>query len=534
MNREVGSSGDSSARSDSPQLGYAMNTTVGIRLNPRNRHQPLHRQLFDVVAARIQAGAFPPGFKLPPMRTLAAELGLHRNTIARAYADLELAGFVNSSVGRGTFVEKISRRSRVRSAQPATNALDFPWNSLMSRAAQGEAIGRADRHKWQGPHTKDTINLARMQPGADLIPASLLRRCFVHALDRGGTGALGYAPAEGIDRLREQIARDLVERGVPVSADEVIVTSGSQQGLDLIARAMFNPGDTLMVEPTTYAGTIDLFSLAGARLIPVPMDAEGPNMAALQRLARPEVKGLYVMPNAHNPTGLTLSAERRHALVDWSRARGVPIIEDDYAAGIVLDDSTELPHLRALDGEVIHISTFSKRLAPALRMGYVVAPPALRPVLLSIKRIVDLGTSVSMQHALAEFMERGYLRAHEKRIRSVYRAQRDALSQALRESLPNSLDWDVPTHGVVMWVRLPAGIDPQRVSAEAERRGVLVSPSSLFSVAERSAGAIRLVFSAEPAARLAEGARRLGTAIGQVLSEGARRPAPGLELSEMI
>jgi DNA-binding transcriptional MocR family regulator len=290
----------------------------------------------------------------------------------------------------------------------------------------------------------------------------------------------------------------------------------------------------LLIEPTTYAGAIDLFTLAGARLIPVPMDGEGPDPGALERLVRPEVKGLYLMPNAHNPTGRTLSAERRRALVAWSRASGVPIIEDDYAASIVLEESENPPHLRALDGDVIHVSTFSKRLAPALRIGYVVAPVALRPVLMGLKRVVDLGTSAVMQHALAEFMERGYLRAHSSRMRKIYRAQRDTLSQALREHLPESLVWHLPACGVVMWIKLPNGLDPDRVSEEARKRGVLVSSSTQFAVGARPEPALRLIFSAEPEERLVEGARRLGKAVREVSSEQASPKAPAPELSEMI
>ncbi len=513
-----------------------MDQSIGIRLDPGNKQQPLHRQLFDEVVARIQTHAFPPGYKLPATRVLAEELGLHRNTVARAYAELDAAGFVTSTVGRGTFVEADAAEKpagRVLARAPA-RGLEISWSALLSRAARSDALSRGDRQARRVEQRGSTINLARMQPGADLIPEPLLRRCLMHVLGGHGHGALGYAPAEGTPRLREQIARDLVERGVPVRAEEVIVTSGSQQGLDLIARALLNPGDTLLVEPTTYAGAIDLFTLAGARLMPVPMDAEGPDPGALERLVRPEVKGLYLMPNAHNPTGRTLGVERRRALVEWSRASGVPIIEDDYAAGIVLDESEQPPHLRALDGDVIHVSTFSKRLAPALRVGYVVAPLALRPVLMGMKRIVDLGTSAVMQHALAEFMERGYLRAHSSRMRQVYRAQRDALSRALHEVLPDSLAWHLPTHGVVLWIKLPTGVDPERVGDEAQRRGVLISPSPLFSIGARAEPALRLVFSAEPEERLVEGARRLGKAIKQVLSERTSSPSPGPEPAEMI
>ncbi len=512
-----------------------MDSSIGIRLDPSNKQLPLHRQLFDEVVARIQARAFPPGYKLPATRALAETLGLHRNTVARAYAELEAAGFVSSTVGRGTFVEPVAATpDTAPAADGARPPLEISWTALLSRAAQGDALSRAERQGRRIEQAGSTINLARMEPAAELIPETLLRRCFMHVLGGRGLKPLGYAPVEGTPMLREQIARDLVERGVPVRAEEVIVTSGSQQGLDLLARALLNPGDTLLVEPTTYAGAIDLFTLAGARLVAVPMDAEGPDLASLERLVRPEVKGLYLMPNAHNPTGRTLGAPRRRALIAWSRASGVPIIEDDYAAGIVLEDGEGPPHLRALDGDVIHVSTFSKRLAPALRVGYVVAPAALRPVLIGIKRVVDLGTSATMQLALGEFMERGYLRAHGSRMRQIYRTHRDALSRALREHLPAACTWQLPSHGVVLWVRLPDGVDPERIRAEAERRGVLVSPSHLFSVGARPEPAVRLIISAEPVERLVEGARRLGKAIEQVLGERASAPSAAPGPSELI
>lgn len=509
--------------------------SVGIQLDPSNKQLPLHRQLFDEVVTRIQARAFPAGYKLPATRALAEELGLHRNTVARAYAELEAAGFVSSTVGRGTFVEPLAQPSPPAAPNGGPPKLEISWSALLSRAARSEALSRGERQGRRLEQPAGTINLARMEPAAELIPEALLRRCIVHALAGRGSHALGYArPAEGTERLREQIAFDLVERGVPVRAEEVIVTSGSQQGLDLIARALLNPGDTLLVEPTTYAGAIDLFTLAGARLVPVPMDTDGPDVSALDRLVRPEVKGLYLMPNAHNPTGRTLGAARRRALIEWSRASGVPLIEDDYAAGIALDDGENPPHLRALDGDVIHVSTFSKRLAPALRVGYIVAPAALRPVLIGVKRVVDLGTSAAMQLGLAEFIERGYLRAHGSRMRQIYRGHRDALAQALRQHLPATCSWQLPTHGVVLWVRLPDGVDPERVGAEAQRRGVLVGPSPLFAVGNRVEPGVRLIFSAEPAERLVEGARRLGKAIEQVLAEQASAPALAPEPSELI
>jgi 2-aminoadipate transaminase len=511
--------------------------TVGFTLDPR-RKEPLHRQIFDEVVARIEARAFPPGFRLPPSRELARELATHRNTVTRAYANLEAAGFVSSRVGRGTFVEAQSvadgggppatgAAPGSLSASPASSGVvrDLPWSSLLSRATRSEVLGRAERFARRADQ-RDVVNLARLQPSADLVPDDLLRRCVSRALAEHGASAMSYAPPEGTLRLREQIVIDLGLRGVPARVEELIVTSGSQQALDLVARALINAGDVMLVESTTYSGAIDLFRLAGARLIAVPDDGEGPDPSALERLARPDVKGLYLMPNAHNPTGRTLSSQRRRALISWSRSAGVPIIEDDYAAGLVLDERNAPPHLRALDGEVIHVSTFSKRLAPGLRVGYIVAPTALRPVLGSMKRIADLGASLVLQHALAEFLERGYMRAHGQRTRREYLARRDALDAALRKALPPSITWHRPTHGVVLWLQLPAALDPHELYEEALRRGVLVSPSSMSTVGSQPIAALRLAFCAEPAERLVEGARRLGKAMKHLL---ARTRAPEAE-----
>lgn len=490
-----------------------MGHSVGLAIDPR-KDEPIHRQIFDQIVARIQTRAFPPGYKLPPTRVLARELATHRNTIARAYADLEAAGFVSGSVGRGTYVE--GARPETRPAPRAQPTQPMPWSSLVARAARPEVIARAERwaRRMDG---RDVVNLARMQPSDDLLPVDLMRRCVTRVMGEHGAHALSYAPPEGVPRLREQIAQELSSRGVPAVPEDVLVTSGSQQGLDLVARTLVNPGETVLVESTTYSGAIDIFRLAGARLVGVPGDENGPDPAALERVNRSDVKALYLMPTGHNPTGRTMSAERRRALVEWSRAAAIPIIEDDFVAGLSLEDREEPPHMRALDGEVIHVSTFSKRLIPSLRIGYIVAPEALRGSLRSMKRVVDLSSSAILQHALAEFIERGYLRAHMTRTTREYRARRDALVGALRKSIPDEVVWHVPTHGIVLWLALPTGLDPDLVYEEALRQGVLVSPSTMWSVDPHTPPALRLAFCAEPERRLVEGARRLGKAVKTLL-----------------
>ncbi|MFO0591691.1 MAG: PLP-dependent aminotransferase family protein [Polyangiaceae bacterium] len=491
--------------------------TTGITIDASSS-EPIYKQIFDQIVLRIRSRALPPGHRLPPSRSLAEELETHRNTVVRAYADLEAAGFVTSTVGRGTFVVP---QPEPPANAPAKPAGAMPWASLLSSAADAEPLRRADRFGRSG-NGRDVVNLVRMQPSPDLIPADLLRRCADHVMRTEGAKALGYSPPEGVPRLRALVAQDLANTGVPVSADDLVITTGSQQGLDLLARALVNPGDVFLVDAMTYTGAINLLTLAGARLVSIPSDAEGPDMASLQRYRGTGAKGLYLMPNCRNPTGESVSPARRRALVAWSRESGIPLIEDDYGADLSLTGAPVPPALRGLDGDVVHLGTFSKKLAPALRVGFLVAPPAVRQSVISIKRAMDLGTSAMLQHVLAEFLERGYMRAHLSRTMPEYRARRDALDKALREHAPSAVKWTVPDRGVMLWLSLPRDMDPSAVFEEAQRRGVLVSPSNVFGVDARPTPGLRLTFCAESPKRLAEGGKRVGEALRALMKQRSR------------
>ncbi len=494
---------------------------VGLILDPQS-DDPMYRQIFDQIVSRIRSNAYPPGFRLPPTRELARELKTHRNTVTRAYMDLEASGFVRSTVGRGTFVEA-QQPARPAGAQPSENIGSIAWPSVVSRAARAEHVRRAERYT-RLHLNHDLIKMGRMQPSADLIPSDLMSRCIEHVLNKDGANLMSYSPPEGLLCLREQIATELQARGVPAMADDILVTSGSQQALDIVIRALANPGEKILVDPTTYLGLIELLAISGVQAVPVPRDDHGPDLAALERLAHGDVKALYLMPNGHNPTGLSISTERRMELARWSRASSIPIIEDDFVAGLCLDDTRDVPpYLRALDGDVIHISTFSKRLIPGLRLGFIVAPNRLHPILRSMKRVMALSSSGILQAGLSEFMDRGYLKAHTHRIIPEYRARRDALESALRKHLPPEVTWNRPNHGIVLWLKLPATLDPDRIFEEALRLGVQVSPSGLWSVDDAGEKGIRLTYCAEPTERLVEGAKRLGKAMKNVL-EQTRRP----------
>jgi DNA-binding transcriptional MocR family regulator len=504
-----------------------MERSLGLVLDASHA-TPLYQQLFERIAERIRTGAFPPGFRLPPSRRLAEELGTHRNTVVRAYTELERSGFLSSTVGRGTFVRPQPQTS-APAAPVAKDGGAMPWGSLISERARAEAFSRFHRIT-RSAGRGEFINLTRMQPDPDLIPDELFRRCLEHVMRTIGSRALGYAPHEGVPRLRERIAEDLVRQGVPARPEDVLVTSGSQQAIDVIARGIVDPGDVVLAQDSTYTGAIQIFAAAGARLVGVPSDGEGPDPAWLRNLGR--AKAIYLMPNHCNPTGASISGRRREEIAAWSRETGTPIVEDDYAADLDLDGTPAPPAFRALDGDVVYVGTYSKKLIPALRIGFILCPPSLAPHVVALKHATDLGTSGLLQHALAEFLERGYMVAHLNRIRGEYRGRRDALAGALRKHLPASVEFAVPQRGTTLWLTLPEEIEPEAVFEEAKRRGVLVSPGTLHRVDRtlRARAGVRLVYCYEPPARLVEGAKRLGAAIDALAQRRRPRAASGESL----
>jgi DNA-binding transcriptional MocR family regulator len=480
-----------------------------------SRDTPLYRQVVDQIRARIRSGALPVGHRLPPTRDLARHLKTHRNTVVRAYEELAASGHTTSTVGRGTFVMEppVERKT----AAPRARA-PLPWESLLSERIRLEPIQRSARLRRE-PTRPDTIDMAGQQPAADLMPHETLRRCLDHVLREKGPKCLGYVQGQGLLELRTEIAKDLADIGVPAQPDDIVVTTGSQQAIDLLARVLVDPGDTFLVEASSYPGALSLLSAAGARIVGVPHDDDGPDLGELRRLARGGPKGFYLMPNHHNPTGTSISARRREALVQWSHEAGVPLIEDDYDACLNLDGQPSPPRLRAMDPEVVHIGTYSKRLIPALRVGYLVCPRALADKVVALKTDQDLGTSGLLQHALAEFLSRGYMRAHMTKSVREYRARRDALEAALKASLPPEITWKHAPRGLFLWLPMPPGVSAEAVFEEARRLGVLVIPGAMFRVSDREQPGLRVCFCRETPTRLAEGAKRLAEAIRAVMAE---------------
>ncbi len=492
----------------------------------RESDVPLYRQIVEGLREAVGRGALSAPDRLPPSRSLASELGVNRLTVARAYAELGRAGIVSARVGRGTFVASppAGRKGADRSGAHRSPAV-VSWAPLFSRSSSrateaGSAGGAAS-----GP-LAGSVSFASLFPDPSLFPTETFRRALCHVLRRDGPRVLGYGPPAGHPDLREMIATGLRGRGVPAVAEEIVVTSGSQQGIDLVARALVDPGDVVLVENPTYTGAVQVFHASGATLVGVPVDEQGAIVSTMQRaVERHRPKLVYLMPNFQNPTSETMSLERRREVVELASRARLPVLEDDFG-GDLRFEGPALPALKALDrdGVIVYLSTFAKKLLPGLRIGWVAAPRELAARLAALKTVTDHGTSPLLQAALYEFCRGGGLERHLEHVVACYRERRDAMLSAMKRSFPPQVAWTRPRGGLAVWVTLPDGVDADEVAAEAESRGVLVGRGDLFYVDGGTRHNLRLAFSQAPPADIQRGVRMLGDLIKRKIK--ARRTAP--------
>jgi 2-aminoadipate transaminase len=356
---------------------------------------------------------------------------------------------------------------------------------------------------------------------------------------------LQYGPTEGYRPLRELIARHSARSGLEISPDNILITSGSQQALDLLGKVFINPGDHILVEAPTYLGALQAWNAYGAEYQVVPMDEDGMNTDELEAALRAGPKFIYVLPNFQNPTGVTLALERRKRLVALADQYGVPIVEDDpygqlryegeHLPGVVVLDGKDRDHGEFVyRGNVIYLSTFSKILAPGLRLAWVVAPPEVIRKLVQAKQGADLHTATFNQMVAYEVARGGFLDRHIELIRRVYRERRDVMLAALEEHFPSGVRWTHPQGGLFLWATLPEGMDSAPVLAAAVAQQVAFVPGTSFYPTGGGANTMRLNFSNATPEKIREGIARLGRVLHeQLAATPAPSVAPGPVLHEL-
>jgi DNA-binding transcriptional MocR family regulator len=357
------------------------------------------------------------------------------------------------------------------------------------------------------------ISFAGGLPAPELFDAPALREAFAAVLaDQRAGRSLQYSTTEGDPALRAAVAARLAARGLPTGADQLLITSGSQQALTLIATVLLEPGDTVLVEEPSYLAALQAFRLAGAAVVPVPCDDDGIDPDAAAALAeRHGARLLYTIPTFQNPTGRTLPLDRREALVAVARARGFWLLEDD-PYGELRYRGEPLPALATFDDRVLSLSTLSKIVAPGLRIGWVRAPEPLRRPLTIAKQAADLHSSTVDQAAAARWLETVDLDARVGVLRAAYGARRDALVDGLEAALPPGSAHNRPDGGMFVWARLPDGWDASALLERALEREVAFVPGFPFFAGPPDRATLRLSYTTHPPAEIAEGLRRLRAA----------------------
>ena len=485
----------------------------------RQSTTPIYRQIIQFLREEIQSGALQAETRLPSTRSLAESLGVNRITVTNAYAELEAEGLIYGITGSGYYVAELTPAQLRTKLGPATST-DWPlWQqSLLSRGWK-PVMSESDRLA-RTVDSPDLISFAQGISDFRLIPADDIRKAIQVVLRRDGVDAMGYGDRTGYPPLRETISHILASQGVPTQPDSILITSGSQQAVALVAHLLLRPGDVVLVESPSYLGVIDLFRSMDVRLLGIPIDEQGMRIDALEEaLHTSQPKLIYTIPTFNNPTGVCLSSQRRRQLIALADRYNTPILEDDFAGDLRYDGRTQ-PALKALDpcGRVIYVSTFSKMLAPGLRLGFLAADGPIYERLVACKRANDLATSNLIQRALEAYITVGRYQAHLRRACQVYGSRRDVMMSALSKHMPAGASWIKPQGGLFVWLKLPDDLSTNELYPLAGEEKVTFAPGSLFYPGARHQPYMRLNFVANPADMIEEGVRRLGLAVERLMA----------------
>ncbi|PKM50301.1 MAG: PLP-dependent aminotransferase family protein [Firmicutes bacterium HGW-Firmicutes-7] len=458
----------------------------------KNNKAPIYMQIKVEIKKRIYSGELMPYELLPSERKLADELGVNRSTVLNAYRELKAEGLIDSHIGQGTQIMPLENNEEKSVKQPV-----FPisWHHMLSQ----EALRAQDT---------SLINMMKVSSKDKLIsfaagiadPALYPIKSFEAVssiVNAYSYEPFLHTPVKGLYLLREGICKLMESKGISPVPEEVIVLSGSQQALDLIARNYLDMGDTVIVEEPTYLGALQIFKAAGVKVIGVPVHSKGIRMDILEALiTKHKPKFIYTMPTFQNPSGSVMDMAHRLKLLELSYTYQVPIIEDD-AYSALRYNGNEIPTLKALDkrGNVLYLNTFSKFLLPGLRIGWLCGPVTVIKQLAIRKQMMDLHANSLGQWLITEYLKNNQLDEHITKIIKVYRIKRDTMVNALQQYAPEGVKWSIPEGGFYIWCELPERIDSKNLLMKAIEAGVAYVPGETFYSGKQGQNFIRLNFS---------------------------------------
>lgn len=482
---------------------------------------PLHTQIRRGIHAAVRCGAMGPGDRLPAVRPLAGRLGVNRLTVLKAIRQLVKAGVLESVEGKGVFVARqapVAAGGGCEAAYkgpffeglaegPHTHPAAPPVDAAAARSVFQSAVGDGT--------AEELIAFSAGFPPLDAIPTALIRKGLGRLLRHEDAARhLNYAETDGYGPLLEALKANLAQRGLPLGDDDqLLITSGAQQGLALCLDVFVRGAGALAIESPGYMGMIAACQMRGIPMVPVPVDRGGINPARLETvLKQHHIAAIYTVPTYQNPTGVTQSRRRRERIVELARRYDTRIIEDDTYVDMRLGGRT-IPPLKAQPGgeRVVYVGSFSKSLAPGLRIGYAVASGQLAADLRHFKESVDVSSGSLSQVLLADLLASGQYTRHLARCRRLYRARRDAMLASLEKHFPPEVRYTSPKGGLHLWAMIERPVDIQSLSHRCRRRGVTFAPGSYFFVDGRQAGSMRLNFAMQTPQVAEEGIRLLAT-----------------------
>lgn len=462
----------------------------------KGNERPLYIQLYEQLKKYITEGILPEDCKLPTIRSFSEYLGVNNVTVVNAYKLLEDNKLVYKKVGSGTYV--------------------MPLKDEINLGSDGVTVSDEIEFDADKEEYGDAINLSAASPDPKLFPVRDFRRVLNEILERDGGSAFMYHESMGYKPLRESIAEYLPTYGIKASADDIHIISGAQQGIDIISRVLLFNGDYVFVESPTYNGAVAVFKSRGAKIVEIPLLADGPDMKELEKMLKLiKPKFIYVMPNFQNPTGCTYSERKRRYLLLLCRKYDVMVVEDDYMSDLSYLNEGVKP-LKGLDNEdrVVYIKSFSKIFMPGLRVGYLIIPSSIKEKVMSIKHITDISTSGLMQRVLDLYFRSGIWSKHLEYMKREYSIRYFEAVRAVKKYLRGA-SFTQPYGGLNLWIKLPESVSSGELFERCKERKVLFTPGTAFIKASEGEKHIRISFAGAGPEQITEGI----SVIGQVMEE---------------
>ncbi len=462
----------------------------------RKLKTPLYIQIKNEIKKMILSGKLKAHEKLPPTREFARSLNIGRNTVVRSYSLLEAEGMVYSKTGKGTFINpRVIKNTGVKRINKYTN---YDLDKILSTSWKRIELSlNFDYNNHLLIKKNIKINFNSPEPDKDIIPIDKFKDSLINAIKRYGSKIFSSLKPEGFEPFREYLSNYMIKRGIFTSPECILITSGIQQGLSLIAKLLLDPGDTVVLEDLTYPGALSVFRSMQTHCIGIPTDKNGLNTEILHKiLKRRKIKLLYTIPTYHNPLGIVQSLERRKKLLELSREFGFIIIEDDYAHELSFTGSEEIP-IKSFDSSenVFYLGSFSETLFPGIRLSWIIAPENIINKLSYLKYSSDLYTNLILQAAVLDFMEKGYFDKHIKKLNNILAKRNETINYAITRYFPQNIKSTNIKGGPYRWIDLPSEIDSLELLSKCKNEGVLFAPDRLFAVDEWNKNGFRIKFS---------------------------------------